>query len=132
MRRRWSPTVIASLVGGLSFPLLLLVGCSDPPAAAAAPASVQGPAQAITQCSTQFSVGAATLPGDHRSIWGSGADVYVAGAAGEILRLDGAAQTVPVTSGLRVLFGNSATDLYAAGDGGVVLRSSGDGSWTRL
>src|SRR5438270_4935596 len=80
--------------------LTLLFGCGDmsqpspathlatPPAShfAAAPETPTGLPPAIADCPMPFSAGAAMLPGDHRAVWGDGAQVYVAGAAGELVR----------------------------------------------
>src|SRR5207237_1491502 len=125
---------------------LFLVGCGDvapaphgtplPPLAASSPSlrplAPRPPgAQQIQACARPFAAGDATLPGDHRAVWGADASaVYV--VWDEVLRLDGLVQTSPVTTALNSIFGTAADDLYAAGDAGVVLHSGGDGTWQRL
>lgn len=67
-------------------------------------------------------------------IWGTGATSFWLAAGADLFQFTGAGYTkhTPGVTGLRALWGGSASDVYAVGDKGAVVRWSGGPSWTRV
>ncbi|MCR4317565.1 MAG: fibronectin type III domain-containing protein [Planctomycetes bacterium] len=67
-------------------------------------------------------------------VWATSGLAVAVGDAGTILLNTGSGwvqQISPVTSGLRAVWGSSATDLVACGDGGVIITSPDGINWTQ-